>query len=177
MVRILVIGLVAVLSAFGMAQSLSMFGQRSQTLQQTAVAVTASPPAPVAPPTPQLGPGEASIVRSPDGQFWADAYVDGHPMRFLVDTGATAVALTSDDARTLGINPDSLTYSYTVSTANGQARAAPVRLGLVSVGGAEVANVDAFVIEKGLPTSLLGMTYLGRLAKVEATPQAMVLRS
>ena len=177
MVRIMVIGLVAVLSAFGLAQSLAIFGQRSQTLQQTAVAVTPATPAPTPPQAAQLGPGEASIARSPDGQFWADAFVDGHPMRFLVDTGATAVALTADDARTLGVNPDSLTYSYTVSTANGQARAAPVKLGLVSVGGAEVANVDAFVIEKGLPTSLLGMTYLGRLAKVEATPQAMVLRS
>jgi aspartyl protease family protein len=87
------------------------------------------------------------------------------------------VALTANDARSLGIDPTSLSYSYTVMTANGPARAAAVKLGLVSVGRAEVADVDAFVIDKGLETSLLGMTYLGKLSKFEATPDAMVLRS
>ncbi|HTX51506.1 MAG TPA: TIGR02281 family clan AA aspartic protease, partial [Caulobacteraceae bacterium] len=133
--------------------------------------------APTAPPTPALGSGEASIAKSPDGHFWADADVDGHQLHFLIDTGATAVALTAADARSLGIDPDTLTYSYTVTTANGPARAAAVKLGLVSVGRAEVADVDAFVIDKGLETSLLGMTYLGKLSKFEATPDAMVLRS
>jgi aspartyl protease family protein len=64
-----------------------------------------------------------------------------------------------------------------VMTANGPARAAQVKLGLVSVGRAEVSDVQAYVIDKGLETSLLGMSYLGRLAKFEATPDAMVLKS
>jgi aspartyl protease family protein len=121
--------------------------------------------------------GEASIAKSSDGHFWADAEVDGHPVRFLVDTGATAVALTADDARNLGIDPSSLQYQYTVMTANGPARAAQVKLGLVSVGRAQVSDVQAFVIDKGLETSLLGMSYLGRLNKFEATQDALVLKS
>jgi len=62
-------------------------------------------------------------------------------------------------------------------TANGPARAAAVKLGLVSVGRAEVTDVQAYVIDKGLETSLLGMSYLGRLSKFEATQDALVLRS
>ena len=63
------------------------------------------------------------------------------------------------------------------TTANGPARAAEVKLGMVSVGRAEVEDVQAFVIDSGLETSLLGMTYLGRLSKFEATQDALVLKS
>ena len=62
-------------------------------------------------------------------------------------------------------------------TANGPARAAAVKLDNVAVGRAEVTGVEAFVIDKGLETSLLGMTFLGRLSKFEATPDALVLKS
>lgn len=174
MVRFLVIGLVAVVSALAAARGLAAFTAQSPAPTPSVAVATI---APTSPPQPSLGSGEASIAKSPDGHFWADADVDGHPLHFLVDTGATAVALTADDARSLGIDPTTLTYSYTVTTANGPARAAAVKLGLVSVGRAEVSDVDAFVIDQGLETSLLGMTYLGRLSKFEATPDAMVLRS
>jgi aspartyl protease family protein len=147
--------------------------EQQPTPPPTVAVATAPPPAPAVP----LGSGEASIAKSADGHFWADAEVDGHQLHFLVDTGATAVALTAEDAHTLGIDPSTLSYSYTVMTANGPAHAAQVKLGLISVGRAEVDNVDAFVIDKGLETSLLGMTYLGRLSKFEATPEALVLRS
>jgi aspartyl protease family protein len=62
-----------------------------------------------------------------------------------------------------------------VVTAGGQARAASVRLASITVAGARLNDVEALVIEKGLDTSLLGMTYLGRLSRFEATPQALVL--
>jgi len=62
-------------------------------------------------------------------------------------------------------------------TANGPARAASVKLGDISVDRAEVADVQAFVIDQGLQTSLLGMTYLGRLAKFEATQDTLILKS
>ncbi|HEV2364666.1 MAG TPA: TIGR02281 family clan AA aspartic protease [Caulobacteraceae bacterium] len=118
----------------------------------------------------------AAISKSVDGHYWTWAEVDGHPVRFLVDTGATAVALTADDARRLGYDPASLDYRYSVSTANGQARAAEVKLASVSVSGARVDDVEAFVLDHGLPASLLGMTYLGRLSAFEATPTTMILR-
>jgi aspartyl protease family protein len=123
----------------------------------------------------QAGPG-ATIPKSADGHYWADGRANGAKVRFLVDTGATAVALTPADARRLGLNVGALTYSSRVVTAAGAARAAPVKLASLTVSGARLENVDALVIEKGLDTSLLGMTYLGRLASFQATRQALILR-
>ena len=129
-------------------------------------------------------PAGASIPKSADGHFWADGQVTrtgsrpaafGH-VRFLVDTGATAVALTPADAERLGIQPADLHYGSQVVTAAGATRAASVKLASITVAGARLENVDALVIEKGLDTSLLGMTYLGRLAGFEATRQALILQ-
>lgn len=173
MVRFMMIGVIAALCAMGGAQMLTTIAARSSAPQPAAAVATVAADAPSQP----TESGEASIAKSTDGHFWANAEVDGHPVRFLVDTGATAVALTADDARNLGIDPSSLMYQYTVMTANGPARAAQVKLGFVSVGRAQVSDVDAFVIDKGLETSLLGMSYLGRLARFEATPDALVLKS
>ena len=97
-------------------------------------------------------------------------------MRFLVDTGATAVALTSDDARRIGLDPAHLNFDRDVATASGPSRAALVQLDYVQVSGARVDRVAAFVLQKGLPTSLLGMSYLGRLSRFEATPTALILK-
>jgi aspartyl protease family protein len=171
MVRFLVIGVIATLCAIGAARQLG--GAGAGAAPQAAVAAASETPSDAAP-----SDGQASIVKSPDGHFWADAQVNGgHPIHFLVDTGATAVALTANDARSLGIDPSSLDYRYTVTTANGQARAAAVKLSNVSVDRAEVENVQAYVIDQGLQTSLLGMTFLGRLSKFEATPDTLVLKS
>jgi aspartyl protease family protein len=123
----------------------------------------------------QAGP-RASIPKSGDGHYWAEGQVSGAQVRFLVDTGATAVALTPADARRLGFDVEALRYSSRVVTATGQARAASVKLASLTVAGARLENVDALVIEKGLDTSLLGMTYLGRLASFQATRQALILQ-
>ena len=118
----------------------------------------------------------ATIRKSSDGHYWANGQVDGATVRFLVDTGATAVSLTPDDARRLGFDPATLNYRNRVITAAGATRAAPVRLASLTVSGARLRNVDALVIEKGLDTSLLGMSYLGRLASFQATRQALILQ-
>src|SRR6201996_5777751 len=97
----------------------------------------------------------AALLKASDGHFWADGQVDGAPVRFLVDTGASKVSLTLQDARRLGLDPSRLTYDQTVRTADGQSQAARVRLKSVSVNGARVADVDALVIDQGLPASLL----------------------
>jgi aspartyl protease family protein len=171
MVRFLVIGVFAALCAVGAAQQLNAFGDRGEP-RAAAVATTTDAGAATS------TYGEAQVVKSPDGHFWVDAQVNGgHPVHFLIDTGATAVTLTAADARSLGIDPSSLDYRYTVMTANGPAHAAPVKLSDISVDHAEVEDVQAMVIDQGLPTSLLGMSYLGRLAKFEATPDTLVLRS
>jgi aspartyl protease family protein len=123
----------------------------------------------------QGGP-RATIRKSADGHYWANGQVNGASVRFLVDTGATAVALTPGDARRLGFDVGALNYSSRVVTADGDARAASVKLASLTVSGARLENVDALVIEKGLDTSLLGMTYLGRLASFQATRDALVLQ-
>jgi len=131
-----------------------------------------------------MGKNHASLVSPPiprgeDGHFWVDGTASsdvGHAtIHFLIDTGASSVALTAEDAQKLGLDTAHLIYSRPVFTAVGQAHAAPVMLSRVNVGGAEVREVKALVLKDGPKTSLLGMSYLGRLSRIEATPDAMVL--
>ena len=136
-------------------------------------AVIVSAPAPSA--TPALG-SAAQVIKGPDGHFWAEARIDGRAVRVMIDTGATVVALTLDDARRLGVTPNEADFTATVKTASGPVPAAPVVLKTVSVGGAEVRGVEALVLNEGLPHSLLGMSYLGRLSAFEATPTSLTLR-
>ncbi len=111
-----------------------------------------------------------------DGHFWTNARVNNGVINFLVDTGASTVALTPEDARRAGIDLDSLDYNVPVSTAAGQNVAAAVQLKSISVGPVTLRNVRAIVVPEGLSTSLLGMSFLGQLQKVEATPHALILR-
>ncbi len=136
-------------------------------------------PTAVAIPEDDLNPGAsaASVRRAADGHFWAEAQVNGARVRFLVDTGASTVALTHSDARRAGLDPDTLRYTTPVMTAGGQSYGAPVRLERVSVGGVRLDDVDAIVIQSGdLPISLLGMSFLGRLSRYEATQESLILR-
>ncbi len=111
-----------------------------------------------------------------DGQFWTDARVNNGHIHFLVDTGASSVALTPEDAKKAGIRLDTLAYNVPISTAGGENVAAYVNLKSVSVGPVTIRNVRALVVPEGLNTSLLGMTFLGELQKVEATQNAIILR-
>jgi len=166
MLKFATIAIVGALSAVGAAKAVvSLDDLRQPDLRG---------PAPIAASTDD---GAAQIVKAADGHFWAEAKVDGRAVRFLIDTGATAVALSQTDAQRLGIDTKSLDYSYKVMTASGQTRAASVKLASISVAGAQVRDVEALVIEHGLETSLLGMTYLGRLSSFQATPRALILRS
>jgi len=122
------------------------------------------------------GGPRATIPKSADGHFWAEGEAAGGHVRLLVDTGATAVALTPRDAEALGVDLGALRYSNRIVTATGQARAAPVKLASLTVSGARLENVDALVVDRGLDTSLLGMTYLGRLASFQATRETLILQ-
>lgn len=168
MIRLAVLALIGAVSAVGAAEALVSFDRKNDVPElRAAVAIAPSMAAEGA---------AASIAKGPDGHYWAEAEVNGSRVRFLVDTGASAVALTLDDAKRLGFDTAKLDYAYKVVTASGQTRAAAVKLGSVSIAGAQVSDVDALVIEKGLETSLLGMTYLGRLSRFEATKTALILR-
>lgn len=165
MFKFAAIAMMGALSAVGAAKAVVSLDDLRQPGQRPPTAATAT-----------LGGSQAAqVTKDADGHFWAEATVDGKAVRFLVDTGATAVSLSLADARRLGIDTAHLTYDYTVITADGRTRAASVKLASVAVAGARVRDVDALVIEKGLETSLLGMSYLGRLSRFEATPQALIL--
>ena len=178
MLRFVALAVVGALSAAGAAQAVVMLNQNGQgpALRRAETAMSERLDASNAAPDANAGGTAASIAKSQDGHYWAEAQVNGKRVRFLVDTGATAVALTAEDAQRLGFAPKDLNYAMQVSTASGVARAAEVKLASVSVAGARVDDVDALVIEKGLPTSLLGMTYLGRLSRFEASRSALILR-
>lgn len=115
-----------------------------------------------------------AIPKAQDGHFWANATVNSHAVHFLVDTGATVVVLTEADAQRLGFDKASLTYNRKVITAMGPTQAAQVTLSSVEVGQSTVHNVEALILPQG-GTSLLGMSYLGRLSRMEATPSSLIL--
>jgi aspartyl protease family protein len=118
----------------------------------------------------------AHVVRGADGHYWADARIEDRSIRLMVDTGASQVVLTRSDADRLGLDLPDAAFSSTITTASGQVRAASVNRAAVSVAGARVEKVEALVVEQGLPHSLLGMSYLGRLSGFSATPTQLTLQ-
>jgi len=120
--------------------------------------------------------GVAAIRREKDGHYWARANVDGQFIRVMVDTGASTLALTRDDARKLGFDPESLDYRWRVRTAGGDVMGAYVTLESVKIGGVKVENVEAMVLKEGLTQSLLGMSFLGQLYSYEFRGDSLILR-
>jgi aspartyl protease family protein len=98
----------------------------------------------------------------PAGHFFTEGMINGTPVRFVVDTGATLIALPGRDADRLGIDYRKGTRG-TVSTANGPATVYQVKFDRVKLGGIELTSVDGVVIEQGLDIALLGMSFLNRV--------------
>jgi aspartyl protease family protein len=116
------------------------------------------------------------IPRDSRGHFQVDARVDGRRIGFMVDTGASVIALTTRDAAMLGIHPAQREYTARVSTANGTVLAAPVSLNMVEVGGLVVRDVRAIVApNETLRESLLGLSFLTRLRRFEYANGKLVL--
>jgi aspartyl protease family protein len=112
-----------------------------------------------------------------NGHFNAEAEVNGRSIDVMVDTGATMIALTYEDAQRAGLSLNNSDFTQAVTTANGVARVAPVTLDRVSIGDITVRNVPAAVAERGrLKTSLLGMTFLSRLSRFDMRAGILVLQ-
>ena len=98
------------------------------------------------------------------GHFITDAEIEGTTVKVMVDTGASAVALSYEDADRAGLRPFALDYDVPVATANGIAQAARVTLRRVEVDNVMVRDVDGLVLPQGaMHGTLLGMSYLGKL--------------
>lgn len=118
-----------------------------------------------------------SVSADLQGHFILHPTLDGRRVRMLVDTGASLVALSHEDARLAGITVAEREFTRTIQTANGVVRAAPVRIREMRVGDILVRDVEAIVLPAGrLGTSLLGMTFLRRLGGFEISQGRLTLR-
>ena len=115
------------------------------------------------------------VPRSPNGHYFIYADVNGAPMQFVLDTGATSLVLTQDDAAAAGLAPAELQYYSRAMTANGEVRTAPVRLDSITLGPFTDENVPAVVNEGEMTNSLMGMTYLQRWGKIEIAGDTLTL--
>ncbi len=110
------------------------------------------------------------------GHFYSRVHVNGRAVQAMVDTGASIVALTFEDARNAGIHVRDGDYTHRVSTANGVARVAIVTLDSVAIQDIVVRNVRAAVAEPGkLTTTLLGMSFLGQLRRAQMSRGVLLL--
>lgn len=121
--------------------------------------------------------GTVTITRRADGDFHVRAAVNGRPVGFQFDTGASAVVLRAEDAAALGIRPAESAFTVRVSTANGTTLTAPILLDTLQVGAIVERRVPALVSRPGdLHENLLGMTFLDRLAGFDVRGDRLILR-
>jgi len=137
-------------------------------------------PAPTAPRSPsQLSHAGRSVsIKAGDhGHYVARVEIERTPITVLIDTGATKVVMSYEDAGRIGLKPFSLDFKAPVSTANGIVRAAPVTLDRVEIADIQVRDVEALVLPEGAMTgTLLGMSFLNRLASFRVSQGMLILQ-
>ena len=121
------------------------------------------------------GAQNVTLLASAGGHVLAEGMVNGGAVRFVVDTGATLVALPGSDASRLGIDYRK-GEAGTIQTAAGPTPAYRVKLNTVRIGGIELNNVDGVVIENGLPVALLGMSFLNRVEMKQESGRMTMIR-
>lgn len=120
---------------------------------------------------------EVKIRKRLNGHFTANVDVNGKSISMIVDTGASSIVLTPEDAKRVGIDIDGMTFGVPVLTANGRTMAARVWLGEVAIGPLDRTKVEALVAQPGaLSQSLLGMSFLSRLRSYEFSGDYLTLR-
>lgn len=115
------------------------------------------------------------VPRSANGHYFILAEVNGAPLKFVLDTGATSLVLTQEDAEKAGLNPEALEYYNRAMTANGEVQTAPVRLDTITLGHVTDENVSAVVNGGEMNNSLMGMTYLQRWGRIEIANDTLTL--
>jgi len=120
--------------------------------------------------------GRIEVPVSPDGHFYVLAELNGVRVRLAVDTGATEIVLSARDAARIGLDPANLSYHQRAQTANGSVQTAPVFIATLVLGSARAEDVPAVVNRGEMEGSLLGMSYLARFARIEMTPDLLVLQ-
>jgi aspartyl protease family protein len=129
----------------------------------------------VAPRAAVLEDGRIEIPRGPDGHYHLTLRLNGTPVAFIVDTGASDLVLSRRDAERIGLDPARLAFTGQAMTANGTVRTAGARIDTVELGGVTERNVRASVTDGEMVGSLLGMRYLDRFARIEISGNRMLL--
>ena len=119
---------------------------------------------------------EYVVDAGPGGHYLIEAVVNGAPVDFLVDTGASDIVLNLEDAERLGLQPETLRFTQRFATANGEVRGAPVVLREIRIGQFSLFDVPASVNEAPLRVSLLGMSFLGQLNGYQVEDGRLILR-
>jgi len=161
----------AVLVALG-----SFMAQIADKWTPTPAAANAAPKM-IAPETVALA-GSHTLSIPPDarGHFLTDGRIDGQRVDFMVDTGASVVALNEKSAARFGLRPSPRDYNATVSTANGTIKAARTRIAMIELGGLIVRDVDAMVLpDEALSENLLGLSFLSKLKRFEYAKGRLLL--
>ena len=164
---VLALGLVGLLLLVG------QFVSPVHPLSGPSAAVVIASATPAATSSPMAGDGLV-IERDQTGQFHLDAAVNGAPTRFLVDTGADTVALTTGDAERAGLHVDQQAFLPIAQTASGQGLGTLAKVERIELGTTELRNVDVLVM-KDLQVSLLGQSVLARMGRLELKGDRMVL--
>src|SRR6478752_5650546 len=124
----------------------------------------------------QAGIRSLSIPRDARGHFQTNGRIDGQRVNFMVDTGASLVALNEKSAARFGLRPSRSDYNATVTTANGTIKAARSRIAMIELGGLVVRDVDAVVLpDEALSENLLGLSFLSKLKRFEYANGRLVL--
>ncbi|KLI65155.1 retropepsin-like aspartic protease family protein [Aurantiacibacter marinus] len=152
------------------AEQIALDDRSSRDSNETLAAVTG-------PNEPATWAADVTLDREVDGHFYADVTVDGVPSRMLVDTGASVIALTGDDAEAIGLHWDPSTVAVVAQGASGPVRGVQTRLSTVTLGNFEARDVDALIIPEGLGISLLGQSFLSTVDSVEIAGDKMVLEN
>lgn len=119
---------------------------------------------------------EITVPRGVDGHYYLQLLINDTPVEFLVDTGASQIVLTKDDAERIGVDLNSLNFFGRALTANGEVRTAPTELDSVVLGPFHDRNLNAWVNEGDLDQSLLGMGFLNRFSSFTFQDGQMILR-
>jgi aspartyl protease family protein len=165
--------IVALVVAVTAPRFIDQMGQRSRAADAPQ-AMTAQPNASAAPAT--AANGRLTVRPDNNGHFHIEGRVDGRRMEFVVDTGATVIAIPEREAALIGIHPSRRDYTAQIKTANGTILGAPTRLDMVEVGGLIVRNVTAVIMpDTALSENLLGMSFLSRLRRFEFGEGRLVL--
>jgi aspartyl protease family protein len=124
-----------------------------------------------------MEPMLATVPADPLGHFYVDPTVNGTRLRMMIDTGATLVVLSREDARHVGINPAPADFTVRAETANGVVLLAPVVLKEVVIGEVAVRDVPAAVFpDNRLQTGLLGMSFLSKLSHFSVAAGRLILK-